>query len=57
VQVGGLLGYQQHEQQVDRFAIRRVKRDRATEADEYAGGFFQALYPAMRYGNALAQAG
>ena len=59
LQVGfvGLLGYQQHEQHVDRTPVGRVELHRGGQAQEGAGGVLEPLDAAVRDGDALAQPG
>jgi len=54
---GRLLGYQQDKEQIDRAAIRRVKRYRRCQTQECANSLFQPLDSTMRNRHTLAQTG
>ena len=54
---GGVFRDQQGEDQVDRLAIRRIELHWLVKFDECDYGCRESSHPAMRYGNALAQAG
>src|SRR5262245_15122348 len=57
VQIGGAIGYQQHEYEAHRLAVGRIERYRLLHSDERAYRFLQALDPPVGYGDALSQAG
>ena len=52
--LGGLLGYQQYEHDIDLAAIRAAVLQRFLECYQTAGRYSALRYPAMGYGDALA---
>ena len=53
----GVLWHQQHEQQRNGLAVRRIKRNRGTQAQQGTGRFLESLDAAVRDGNPQAQPG
>ena len=52
--LGGLLGYQQYEHDIDLAAIRAAVLQRLLECYQTAGRYSALCYTAMGYGDALA---
>src|SRR5687768_5126400 len=57
MQIGGALRYEQHKNEIYRFAVRGIERDRRFQADKSAHCFFQSLDPAVRNGDTVTQTG